>query len=501
MIFQFLDVYNAMTFEQSCIEMKNVIEETKLKYLQIFNLKTVLELNVFFALIEEESNTVCSKKMDGVGGWRCQDCAKSESTIFCQDCWSKMKDKHKDHDVIFNNQINGTCDCGDHNCIDKQYFCPKHKGTIEKQEEINNYIDKVLGAQLAARFKEENEKLFTNMFGLFMKAISNNQTRSEEFIKCVDEFVNCFGTLCEISMACNFIICDLLLKKYPCKTKHTCIDIEGKEGKMIKSSFFAHDCICPFIRYLLEFWPGKKQKFLYKLIFNYKLKKYIGLYYFFFYNEFFKNFILDFEEISVQIIFKDVIEIACNIPGLIDTIYEGMVSFFKDFLNSEDPKAKLNKSLPPLSQTLFILEKSKKYPVVKEIINNLKCDTIYLMKPVAINYLSNNKNIICRLIDMTALLHNINPITASSKAYDYAFLFIENRFQIDILDIEIWLLDTFALYVSIFNFNDEDLVKEIFTYFSKAIKKQRYSLKADEFTFHITLYRAFSIFLNRYCFH
>ena len=62
MIFQFLDVYNAMTFEQSCIEMKNVIEETKLKYLQIFNLKTVLELNVFFALIEEESNTVCYKK-------------------------------------------------------------------------------------------------------------------------------------------------------------------------------------------------------------------------------------------------------------------------------------------------------------------------------------------------------------------------------------------------------------------------------------------------------
>ena len=71
--------------------MKNILK----KYLQIFNLKTVLELNVFFALIEEESNTVCSKKMEGVGGWRCQDCAKSESTIFCQDCWSKMKDKHK----------------------------------------------------------------------------------------------------------------------------------------------------------------------------------------------------------------------------------------------------------------------------------------------------------------------------------------------------------------------------------------------------------------------
>ena len=182
-------------------------------------------------------------------------------------------------------------------------------------------------------------------------------------------------------------------------------------------------------------------------------------------------------------------------------MYEGLVNFFKDFLNIEDPKAKLNKSLSPLSQSFFILAKSKKYPVVKELMNNLKCDTLYLMKPVALNYLSNNTNILCRLIDMTALLHNINPISASTKSYVDAFLFGEEKFQIDILDIEIWLLDTFALFVSIFNFNDEDLVKEIFTYFSKAIKKPRYSLKSDEFTFHITLYRAFSIFLNRYCFH
>ena len=62
MFFQLLYAFNAMSFEQSCREMKNIIEETKLKYLKIFILKSVLELNVFFALIEEESNTVCYKK-------------------------------------------------------------------------------------------------------------------------------------------------------------------------------------------------------------------------------------------------------------------------------------------------------------------------------------------------------------------------------------------------------------------------------------------------------
>ena len=51
----------------------------------------------------------------------------------------------------------------------------------------------------------------------------------------------------------------------------------------------------------------------------------IGLYYFLFNNDFIKNCIKDFDEISVQIIFNDVIKIACNTPGLIDNIFEGMI--------------------------------------------------------------------------------------------------------------------------------------------------------------------------------
>ena len=337
-----IDKFSSMSFTDSCNEMSLMIDDVKSKYLEIFNLKSLAELNTFFSLIEIESNTVCAKKMFDMGGWRCQDCAISDNVIFCQDCWSQMKEKHENHNVVFIQRVNGTCDCGDHNCIDKQYFCPNHKGTIEKSEEINDYINRVLGEEIATNFKALNEKLFNNMFYYIMKAVNDKSTKNQEFIRIVDGFINCFGVLCEKSMACNFIICDLLLKKYPCKTTHSCLDIEGKEGKIIKSSFLSHDCNCPFIRYLLEFWPGKKEKLLYKLILNYKLKKYIGLYFFLFYNDFLKRSIYDFMEISVQIIFKDVIEIACNTPGLIDTMYETMVDTFKDCLNSDEENAKVD---------------------------------------------------------------------------------------------------------------------------------------------------------------
>ena len=496
MMYQFLDEFKTYSFNEACSKMTIQIEDTLYDYLKILNLKSIQEMDVFFALLEVDSNTVCAKKMVDVGGWRCVDCAKNNNIIFCQDCWSKMKDRHKDHNVVFINEVSGTCDCGDHNCIDRQYFCPKHKGTIERKEEINAYINRVLGEKLAQRIKEVNERMFNNMFNFFMKAMADKKTKEKAFNEVVNKFANCFGILCEMSSACNFIICDLLLKKYPNKTKHTCIDIEGKNGKMIKSSFFNHDCICPFIRYLLEFWPGKKQKVLYNLAYNYKLKKYIGIYYFFFYNEYLKNCIMDFEEISVQIIFKDVIEIACNIPGLIDTAYDGMVDIFKLIVNY-DSKNKFNPNQPLLTQTLFFFAKSNKFTFLKEIIHSLKCDTLYLMKPIALNYLSNNTNIMKKLIKLTSIIQNINPVLAiyphpSAK---------ESKYQVEILDVEIWLLDIFSLYVSIFNFDNSESVKAIFAYFTKKIKNPKIVLKEDEYTFHITLYRAFSIFLNRYCFH
>ena len=492
------DIDFGASFEESSKTMTFNIESTLLSILDHLKLKTVDEMGLFFKLLELDTKTICRKKLTEVGAWRCLDCVRNDSTIFCQECWSQMKDKHQNHNIVYINRVNGTCDCGDHNLINQKYFCPKHKGIFTSDAEIQNYIKASLGEALPPKIISANKPMFDHMAKYFLKAINDKRTQTKSFLKVVNEFVNCFGILCEMSTACNYIISDLLLKKYPMKVKHCCLDISENGVKIIKESFFAHDCTCPLIRYLLEFWPGKKEKLLYKLLSNYKLKKTIGLYYFLFYNEYFKNCIYDFEDLSVQIIFTDVLSLACTLPGLIDNIYEGMIEIFNIFVK-EDAKIKFNDSESLLSQTLVFLNRNKRFNVMKEIVLKLRCDTIYLFKPVSYNYLANNTNIIFKLIDLTNILHNINSVKVilpppTSKKGD--------KYLIEILDVEIWLLDTFALYVSIFNFNDIDLVKEVFVYFSKVIQKRsKNELEADEYTFHITLYRAFSIFLNRYCFH
>ena len=98
------------------------------------------------------------------------------------------------------------------------------------------------------------------------------------------------------------------------------------------------------------------------------MKKIIGLYFILFYNEYTKNCIRDFADLDFQIIFKDVLQIACNINGLIDNIYEGMIEIFNIFL-SENEKTKNEKLENCLSNTLKISDTSQKYFLFKEIIN------------------------------------------------------------------------------------------------------------------------------------
>ena len=481
-----------------CNDLHYRIEGTLVSYLDMLKLKTIEELAAFFTLLELDTGTICSKKMIEVGGWRCADCVLNDNTIFCQDCWSQMKDKHKDHNIVYIGRVNGTCDCGDHNSISKEYFCPKHKGIFKSDFEIQNYIKSSLGEKVPPLITSKSQAMFEDMAFFFVKSINEKKTTTKEFFKIVNEFVNCFGVLCDMSTACTYIMSDLLLKRYPCKTKHVCLDLNDEGGKMIKESFFSHECTCPLIRYLLEFWPGKKEKLIYKLICNYKLKKTMGLYYFLFYNSYFKDMIIDFEDLSVQIIFSDVIKVACTIPGLIDYMYNGMIEIFNIFLN-EDAKVKFTSDESLLMHSVSLVDRIKRYTLMKEVVLKLKCDTIYLVKPASLSYLSNNTNILFKLIDLTAMIHGANKVKV---LYYVSGAKREDKYLIELLDVELWLLDILSIYISIFNFENSNLVKEVFAYYSKAIlKKAKNDLAADEYTFHITLYRGFSIFLNRYCFY
>ena len=484
------------TFEKSNDEMKYIIDSVSLLYLKIVNLNSYEELKRMFELLELDTNSICGKDVTNIGGWSCADCTRSDNSIYCQECWSQMKDKHINHNIIFTKIIdNGTCDCGDHNYIDSKYFCPKHKGIFTSDMMIKEYIKKSLGEKLPLNLISINQIMFDNMAKYFIQEI-NNKNKSTEFKNIVEDFINCFGKLYEMSTACNFIISDLLLKKYYFQVNHTCLDFDENGGRIIKGSLTSHKCTCHFIRYLLEFWPGKKENLVNKLISNYKLKKIIGIYFILFYNEFTKNCINDFSDLDFQIFIQDVLQIACNINGLIDTIYEGMIEIFHIFLNEE---IRNEKHEYKLSNSLKYQSTSQKYFLFKEIIFRLRNDTNYILKKITLDYLSNNINIIFKLIDMISMFHNANPIKAIFPLPKYNQGF---KFEIDSLNIELNILSLFSLYISIFNFDNNVLIKKVFLYFSQIIQEKiKNELKENEYSFHITLYRAFSIFLNRYCFY
>ena len=192
-------------------------------------------------------------------------------------------------------------------------------------------------------------------------------------------------------------------------------------------------------RELLEYWPGNNTDLLYKLIQNYKIKKLFGLYYFFLYGEFFKNCINDFKSINFIIIFNDVLAIASNIPGLLDNIYESMIEVIEIFFGINTTECELSKSLKVVD--------SEKYKILKDIFSKLQDDSLYIIKPVTLKYLSNNTNIIFKLIDIAVLLQNINsveiikPRPTLNKGFKYS---------VELLDVEMWLLDIFAVYFTIF---------------------------------------------------
>jgi hypothetical protein len=76
-------------------------------------------------------------------------------------------------------------------------------------------------------------------------------------------------------------------------------------------------------------------------------------------------------------------------------------------------------------------------------------------------------------------------------------------YYFDLILCEQYILMLFDYYISILNFNDNNLTQNIFNYFSEAIMdvQKTNQLNPNEYSFHYTLYRGFSIFVVRYIFH
>ena len=492
------DPKKAKDFLEHCDVVDNWIQKAKNEYLSTLKLKNVFEMAIFFAIMNKEAGSVCAKEMTKVGGWRCNDCVKNETTVFCQECWAGMKDKHQGHNILFTISVDGTCDCGDPNAIEPSLFCPKHKGPMTNEFQINTYLNSSLGAPLVGSIRKINKGVFDQMGTFVIRAMKENREEDPDFIDILNEFIEFFSYPCQESKPILHIVTDLLLINYPFKTKHICINLKGNQPKLAKSSVFSHDCCCPFIRLLLLYWPMGKDKVIYSFLHNYKLRKAIGFCYLLLYGEFIKNCMMDIKELSVQLLTEELSNEAIKMNGLVENVYNCMPQIYKYFLRTSNNEIIDKAKKIPLFKAISLLIKEfkevNKFNIMKGIVLRLKFDTLYLVKSKTLKYFGNNSTIYLKLIDLLAILHNINIFISNGFSSRFS------QYIIQLLDIELWTLDIFAFYVSILNFDNDNLVKEIFSYFSKKINKKKRIIGKNEYTFHLALFRGFSIFLNRYCF-
>ena len=493
-------------------EFTMMIDEYTNKYLSLFSCKSKEELMDKLKKLDCDTGSVCARKMIKIGGWKCSDCGKNANILLCQQCWSKIKDKHLSHNIIYNSSANGTCDCGDPNFVNESLFCQEHKGPLTKDKDIQDYINKCFTPDIIQTFEKLTEELFEKI----ILYIINNPEKTRNLRNNIQYYLQLLYVL-----SCNkglmHVISKILLKNYKYRTNHFCLLVNDNEYKFIKNNE-EHDCCCPIIRHIMTGWiynddedeyeiqvnKNKNQDILYRFLLNYKLRKSMGILYFFLYGYLTKNFIKDFGELSVQYIFEDVCTTTVSIPGLIEFYFESIIEIIKCFNNDyisigiEDCPL-FNKLLGFKINENNYSTNLKKFEILENIVQRITYDNIYLIKPGCANYLGNNEKVYFMLIDILSILHNINSIIAY---YPHKINFYKEAFNPELINIEYYYSMVFEFYISILNFDNQVMIRNILIYFSNVIVNKKYKqLKENEYSFHYTLYRGFNIFLNRYCFH
>ena len=125
------------------------------------NLKDFKSCLEYLEKIAIPNKCVCAGVIDTIPGWRCVDCSKYENSMYCNDCYIKSKDLHKNHKVFFLYDYSGMCDCGDPDSLST--FCPEHTGPHLKQEEIDDYISKSFEKEIIEKFKSFFDDFFSKL--------------------------------------------------------------------------------------------------------------------------------------------------------------------------------------------------------------------------------------------------------------------------------------------------------------------------------------------------
>ena len=524
----------------------NVYEETSKIYLYIEekiknfpllfekDLKNIEDTIKYLEKNAIPNNCDCASIIDIIPCWRCLDCTEYDS-IYCSNCYIKSKHLHKGHKILFLPKVEGMCDCGDPNGF--KIFCPEHKGPLNNQKHIDEFIEKSFSPDILKKlilFFDEfflqmskyliiTEKCYFFCKEIFLKNIHNPREKDDaimlkdNFCIVFQNFLTFIYIITNKNMGMLYLITKYILKNHflsendldeKYKTNHSCIKLENKnirilyENKNNNNNMFSlydenskdiHICNCSFLRLLLSNWRDKiksteeenqNEKLLLSFAHNIFLKEEYSLLYFFIFKEIILNNNEDIISERNQFFSEDTILLIGNQTNIIENAYNIFYNYSKEVLNTKIVKDKNDGFDPILIKRMLNI-----FLIINDdfkIFNKLK------MKEI----IDSNINLTKIFIDISCLIHN---------QCEYESIFPHPEFQDKIFSFELIKCETLLMKIAYninFCYNIEDItkIKKIFDYLINKILNQNLGgikeLKKNEFSFHLTLYRFFGIFLN-----
>ena len=492
-------------------EISKLISKTQEDYNKENGVECIDQLFKYLKLsTTEETNKICLKLIKNQGVWKCKDCQKNKESIYCNECWGLVRKEHinEGHKYEYiGDYICGTCDCGNTNNIEEKFICPKHKKNYD--ENIDRDEEK------KKKFHIYHKDLFSQMANYISDEIIRMDTNNELFIKNIVSFIDYISELSFNSKNLLNWISELLIKNYPItniENNHKCIHLtdifiplkyvpqtsnnrsrKSSESNMIDLIYpKSNNCSCPLLRYLVSVWPNKKINTLLSFSQNYELKISIGILYLFFYDKLLLKEKNDFSYLSKEFLFSEIRIILSKEENkfLLNNILESPLLIIKHYIK---PLFNLNKN------NNNNVDVNERYSSLKKVVNNLKFDILNILSNnTQIYFISDNAQFYLYLIDMLAEFHNINSIKGK---FNHTQKETNESYNSVLLQIELSLLDIFTNMTSIIDFNNHNIIRKIFLYFDDKISKKKFkNLLKDEYSYHISLFRGFSIFLNRFCF-
>ena len=471
---------------------------------------------------------ICAGVIEEISGWRCNDCSKYENCIYCNDCYLKSKDLHKDHNVFFLNDANGMCDCGDPDSL--YIYCPEHSGPFKEQKEINNYISKVFKKDILDKLKG----FFENFFLRFSKYLvltekcdyfcqyyfdekfNNIDNNNKDLLNEKDDILLLKKNFCIVfqnllhflrlisqkNLGMLHLIANYFLNNHlenqkledEYMTNHRCLKISDDNIQLFYSDNTKHICICPFFRlFITNYRDGlvnknENNEFLLSFAHNLPLRSSLCIIYFATYKQMLLNNNEDFIINRNQFYLEDTTYFIVEKSNLIEESYEILYQYLLKYFNS--PKIKTNSG--GINDAII---KKILFPVI-----HMNTDTKYFSKPKMRKLMTEKTSIVKRIVDSICLIHNQNEIKSIFPHPEF-----QNKgFSQELLIFEFKLLGIVEEITMYIQWEKMAQIKEIFSYIiQKIINQEKEGIKKlqdDEYSYHLSLYRCFGILLNSFCF-